>query len=78
MIIDGHSQGLFRLVLADDIIIQKSSDLLGLHQVDAALVLVLLIVFVQFFVYDLRTDLDAFVADIDALRTGDELSHLVL
>ena len=78
MIINSHGQSFFCFLLTDDIIIQKSSDLLGLHQIDAALVLILLIIFIQFFIHDLCADLNTLVADIDAFRTGDEFSHLIL
>ncbi len=75
MVVEGNGKNLLRPVLSDHIIVEGPFDLLGLRE----FLLFLLERFFEFifFRYDVVTQLDALVADVDS-RSRDEFAHFIL
>src|SRR5690606_2517179 len=73
VVIDGYRQRFLRLILADDILVDNDPDVLRLRDI----LQIELFFRTELLFDDLRAQLNAFIAYIDA-RTGYELARLVL
>ena len=77
MVIYSNGQYLFGLFLTDHIIIEEFFDLHRFQQVDLFGIFLLRFFFIFLF-DDFGTDVHALIADIYAVRTSDQLMHLIL
>ena len=78
MVVDRDRKDLLRIILPDNIFIQKGLDLLRLFKVNSHIFRRLLAEKLILLGDDLRTDFNALIADINTCRTGNQLSDLIL
>ena len=77
MIVHSHRQRFFRLILSDNVFIQKILDLHRLLKIDRILP-IRSILLIHLFLYDLRADFHTLIANIYPVWTSYELVHLIL
>jgi hypothetical protein len=77
MVVNRNRKSLLGFFLADDILVEKSLDLLRLHQIDLGFAQVKLLIG-QLVLQNLRAYIDTLVTDIYSARSGNQFADLVL